>query len=295
MLSPEPGWTVRTQAPLTQWYGNVRLLADSALGQWVRIGLDSGELVWERSYPRANHVCGVTSDTIVATEMYSGGPWTSNFGVYGINLADGEPLWVNHGARLNGLMRALDHVGMFANRWRDSPELVTEEAVWTYDGRVLDPRTGSPLDPAPAKPPALADKSDPSRTFYYERRLPLSQGRSLIRIDTSGLGTLSVALSAPDGTLLWRRDWPRGVRGNYYSHRIVGDHLVVMVNGAESALEVVRLGDGDLIQHLRCAGSEAKPARIEDADERGVLISDQGHVLRWYPLLHEGLYRSPAP
>lgn len=292
MFNPEPAWTIRAQAPLTQWYGHVRLLEDSALGQWIRVSLDSGEIIWERSYARANHICGVAKRTIIASEMRSGGPWTADFGVYALDLGDGEPLWTNHGKWLNPLLRMLDHVGLINNQLRDSPELVHEDGVWTRDGRVLDLRTGEPLRPAPPKPAPLADLGDRSRALYFDKQVELGQGRRLLKHPSTLPDTLSVTLVDASGQPLWRREWPRGVRSNYYSHRLVGDHLVVVVHGTEPSVDVVSLSDGATLQSLRGPG---RATRIEDADDRGILLSDGDRRLCWYPVASKGLYRQPAP
>ena len=143
MLEEEPRWTCAARGPVTQWYGHVILLDEFVLGQWVCIRRDDGTPLWERRFRRANTVAGVQNGVIVASEMPSDGPWTVDFGCYGIGLTTGRLLWVSHRDGLWGrVVRALDYVPGFTNELRDAPVRVYPDEVICRSGRVLDIHTG---------------------------------------------------------------------------------------------------------------------------------------------------------
>src|SRR5262249_7436635 len=95
-------------------------------------------------------VVGLTEDVAVASETRSDGPWTADFGCYGISLKTGDLLWASHAAGLWGrVLRLLDSVPFFTNDLRDTPARVRGNEVICNSGRVLDVHTGADLRRVP--------------------------------------------------------------------------------------------------------------------------------------------------
>jgi len=95
---------------LTRWYGYVDYDGDYVTGQWFSLDADTGKEHGFRRFFRPNSVCGVDPDVIVAHETRSDGPWTFDFGIYGIHARSGELMWTSHDRGLWGrFLRCLDY------------------------------------------------------------------------------------------------------------------------------------------------------------------------------------------
>src|SRR3954470_22795843 len=143
MIEPDLIWTFGVRQRLTDGYGHVELLPHHVLGQWFCVDRATGRRAWERRFFRPNNVVGIADGVIVASEMRSDGPWTADFGCYGISLESGRLLWTSHADGWWGrFVRMLDFVPGFTNELRDAPVDVTGCRCTCGSGRVLDVRTG---------------------------------------------------------------------------------------------------------------------------------------------------------
>jgi hypothetical protein len=136
-------WTYTNPRGLTKWYGHVDYYGNYVIGQWFSLDADTGSEYWSRDIFRANTVFGVAHDVIVASETRSDGPWTVDFGIYGIDARTGELRWSSHGRGWWGrVLRLLDYVPGFTNELRDTPRKLTGDCIITFKGRTLDFQTG---------------------------------------------------------------------------------------------------------------------------------------------------------
>jgi hypothetical protein len=127
--------------------------------------------LWDRRIRRADTIRGIQDGVIVASEMRSDGPWTLDFGCYGIDLETGTLLWVSHRDGLYGtIVRVLDYLPGFTNELRDSPHEIRAGEVVCKSGRVLDLRTGRLLRrmSRDALPP-YRERTDPAWRLYDTR------------------------------------------------------------------------------------------------------------------------------
>ncbi len=146
MVNPTPQWSVTAHYSLTDWYGHVHLLPNKVLGQWICVDRLEGKILWEKRFARPNTICGVEQNVIVASEKRSDGPWTLDFGCYGISVETGKLLWTSHGQGSWGkLLRVCDFVPGSTNEFRDSPHHLENGECFCTSGRVLDVSTGADL------------------------------------------------------------------------------------------------------------------------------------------------------
>jgi hypothetical protein len=159
VIDSTPSWTFTARYPLTQWYGHVHLLSSKVLGQWACFDRHDGSLVWEQGLWRPNTIVEIQDGIIVATEMRSDGPWTADFGCYGISLDTGKLLWTSHGSGWWGrFLRLLDFVPGFTNDLRDDPNFVQGQECFCNSGRIIDLHSGKDVRRIPR---GDVDKSAP--------------------------------------------------------------------------------------------------------------------------------------
>ncbi len=225
MITNSPTWSCTAKYSLTKWYGQVALLDDLVLGQWICIQRSNGHILWERGFWRPNAVVGVTDDVIVATETRSDGPWTCDFGCYGISLRTGELIWVSHRNGLWGkIVRLFDYIPAFTNELRDRATSVQDGVVFCESGRVLDVRTGAflrrvpkaglpsgvhwgfhkTLDPALRFPKSTEEPPPPAHVnddCYVTRFPPPNLHRKIVPLDEGQ--NASLYGTTADGSLKW--------------------------------------------------------------------------------------------
>jgi hypothetical protein len=281
MLEAMPAWTCTARYTLTQWYGHVHLLPGRALGQWLCIDRSDGHALWQKRFWRPNTIRNVADGVIIASETRSDGPWTLEFGCYGISLETGQLLWTVHARGMWGrLLRLLDFVPAFTNDLRDAPAFVQGSEVVCASGRLLDVRTGR-----------------------EKGRLPIEEVKKHVR-------TLSEALSLNNGCP--RNTWARVRRyfdlantgyhlgGNYYSYRYAAPFVYLMVSEERQLRDVpgkpdcvvsnptvyhlltLDLDRMSIVQDFRVADGKLEECRIEDMDEAGLLVSVDQRQVRYY-------------
>lgn len=231
-------WTYENDRGLTQWYGHVEYYGDYIVGQWFVLDADTGQEYWSRSFLRANTVCGVSHHVIIASETRSDGPWTLDFGIYGIDAKTGSLLWTNHGRGLWGkLFRCFDHVPGFTNDFRDAPEHVVGEYVLTARNRILDVRTGHERRAVQLE--AKTTKRSRAEQFYDNNTLLLGKGD---RLKVEGpRDDFSIFRVDKDGLELWRfsaRERSLYCEGNYYSYRLNDDRIYIILGDAPKYVPV---------------------------------------------------------
>jgi hypothetical protein len=234
MIEPTPRWTFTTRYTLRQWYDHVHLLPTRALGQWCCLDRKDGRLLWERWLLRPNTIRGVTEEVIVASETRSDGPWTMDFGCYGISMRTGRLLWTSHARGWWGpVVRLLDYVPGFTNELRDTPHHVVDNEVFCESGRVLDVETGKDLRRVtPEEVGRFQEpRSEAQRLCNGERiRVGDNWWLSHKKEDDGQPGRFRLCLLEGDGTVLWEFDihttgmhLPWSV--NFYSYRYVSDRF----------------------------------------------------------------------
>lgn len=314
MLNPQPAWTFASKRPLTQWYGHVHLLPDVAVGQWFCVDRDSGELKWQRRYFRPTTIVGFDSDVIVASEMRSDGPWTASFGCYGISLADGRLLWTSHRAGIWGrLVRWLDFIPGFTNDLRDAAAHVAAGKVYCDSGRVLDVTTGRLLDridPGSAERPQA--KPSVGSQFYRSGTEPTHPAIQVApdlflrhAQETEGWqrGNLQIAAETQSGNRLWTfsiDQLGRHSTSNYYSYRLAPPYLYLIVSDEPNLkphptkrhyvehnptlwhVVTLDIRSGRIVQDFSLGKEKSHECRIEDVDDRGLLISDAERRLSYF-------------
>lgn len=324
MIDPQPRWQFVAKRSLTKWYGHVHLLSDRALGQWFCLERESGEWLWERSICRANSIAGIAADVIVASEMRSDGPWTADFGCYGISLTTGELLWTSHGSGTWGIfLRILDFVPGFTNDLRDSPHRIQGTECFCRSGRVIDVRDGRLLRRVSGE--ELEQHVRPSTDFDrlaetgYRVDAPsrigigpdawLScrrDGEAARRI----AGRVRFFETRDDGSELWSFDLAQTrFAGNGHSWRFcsaVGTRpsvIYIVVSDAPNRapdpkrrphfvvpcrttyrLLTLDASEGQIVQEV-VLGRADSDCRIEDVDESGLLVSFDHRRLHYFDRL----------
>jgi hypothetical protein len=305
MVRSSPRWSVTTQRGLTQWYGHVHLLREHALGQWCCVDRGTGRLLWERRLGRPNTIRGVTEGIIIASETRSDGPWTFDFGIYGIELATGAVLWTSHGDGGWGrFLRALDAIPGFTNELRDSPQHVTGAICRTEKGRLLDVATGHTLRrPPDQRPTPLEPHCDAHRLFSTGETRLAELGTLLLGAPGRGpvKGWTAEArgrffLETPDGTTLWQftvAEHRRFMEWNLGAFRLAGRFIylvtadrpstvprpgarpgVHMRNGpALHELWTLDVESGEVLQRIPLGSAPSHVCRMEDLDDRSLLVS----------------------
>lgn len=323
MIVEQATWSFMSRMPLTQWYGHVSLLNDRVVGQWLCLRRTDGTLLWQRRLRRANTILDVVHDVIVATEIRSDGPWTLDFGCYGISLHTGEVLWISHGEGLRGILgRLFDYVPGFTNSMRDSPAAVDRECVYCQSGRVLDVRSGmmlhrvSKAEILPLKPRAFRRRIQ-SLTILSDRgalqSIPLLVDDDLFLTRAVPLNTQPQTISASpeiddslyaisgNGKLRWQfRATDLGYYGGVIPFTFVPPFIYVVVSDSPPIVPIrpdqpllvrsnpgtwhaltLDVVTGSVLQDVVLGHSE-DGARIEDADDRGVLFSLAQRLLMYH-------------
>lgn len=290
-------WTYSSSRKLTQWYGNVGYYGQYVIGQWFVLDANTGSEYWSRTFFRPNTICGCSADTIVASETRSDGPWTADFGIYGIDAKTGALLWTNHARGAWGtLLRALDRVPGFTNDFRDSPARIVGECVATSRGRNLDIRTGQERQQSQENIVIQKEADSQAQILYksgFQNGKPLELDGDTLKIQ-GARDQFSVIRTDKNGHVSWRFDAQEQslhVDGNYYSHRyhdgriyiILGDapHYVptpnkpryVQENPANYQLGILDVKTGKCDQYPLNLGKHRKECRIEDVGNSRILIS----------------------
>ena len=301
----EPRWTYSNASGLRKWYGHVDYYGPYVIGQWFTLDADSGKEHWSRKSLRANTICGCSHDVIVASEMRSDGPWTADFGIYGISAQTGAMLWINHGRGLWGkLLRCFDYVPGFTNEFRDRPKCIVDQHVVTERGRVLEILTGIDCPSLRLECPETTERSRPAQKFYDNKSL--SFNGNTIKVE-GHRHEFCIIRSGNDGNeLLWRfaaKDRSVYVDGNYYSYRIhngfifiiLGDApnyvpisdskpLFVKPNPANYQMGVLNVSSGNCELFPLLDAKQRKECRIEAIRDSRMLISCDGSQLTEYEI-----------
>jgi hypothetical protein len=313
MVEVTPSWRFTSRATLWQWYGHVHLLQSRVLGQWVCLDRSDGRVLWEKRFCRANTICEVAGGVIVASETRSDGPWTADFGCYGISLETGELLWTSHaGGNRGRLLRLFDFVPCFTNELRDSPAFAQGGEVVCTSGRVLDVRTGRDTRRIPSEEVRGHKRPQSEAWTLYQGRLQNAYTRVRLpngswlshkpRPEEGAVIGFRLYLLGDDGSVRWDFDLAATgyhIAGNYSSYRYATPFLYLVVseerqqrdvagrpgyalpNAAVYRLLTLNLNDESLVQDFRLEDSKVTECRIEDVDDAGLLISLDARQL-WY-------------
>jgi len=311
MINPERLWTFTAHHALRGFYDHVRLLPARVLGRWFCVDRRDGRALWERRHGRPDSVVGIGDDMIVAAEMTSAGMWTGQLGCYGISLATGELRWTSHANGWWGrVLRGLDFLPFFSNELRDAPIRVEGLECTCASGRVLDVRTGRqvrriPRENVPNQVPAQTDVEqlyagkflDVPTAVLVSEELWLSHPPSHRQVP----GDFALHARADDGTVRWRFDLrATGYHmsdQNYFAYRYVRPFVYIVVseepcrrphptqehyvvpNPTFFHLLVVDARNGVIIQDIRLGDRRREECRIEDVDDRSILMSAGLNVL----------------
>lgn len=298
-------WTYRNPRGLTDWYGHVDYFDQYVIGQWFVLDSDTGVEYWSHRFLRANNIVDCQNGIIVASEMRSDGPWTVDFGIYGIDVQTGKILWINHGRGILGVaLYCCDFVPGFTNELRDAPEAIVDNLVVTRRGRCLDIRTGRECQPTATKAPPF-DRSSLASQLYHNKTLEVDG--DTISVDGHD-DNFSISRRDANSALKWcfhAKDHSAHVGGNYFTYRlhngfvfiIVGDapsHLPVRAdkpwfvrsNSANYRLLILNISNGDIQASALELGTPCKECRIEAFRDSRVLISFDRRALAEYEFLH---------
>ncbi|WP_038164849.1 hypothetical protein [Verrucomicrobium sp. BvORR106] len=298
----KPRWTYSNVRGLTQWYGHVDYYGPYVIGQWFALDAETGTEHWSHKFHRPTSVCDCAHDVIIATESRSDGPWTADFGIYGIDAPTGKLLWTNHGRGFWGrLLRCLDFVPGFTNEFRDTPKCIVDQYVITWSGRILDIRTGLPCPSANVCAPEEDHWSAPERVLYEKRCLEIDGDDLLVQ----GAGEeFEILRRHKDGRVIWQfaaRERSFHVDGNYYSYRLHGGRIFIILgdapnyvpikasnpmhvkpNPANYHLGVLDVSSGECKIHRLTDTEQRTGCRIEAIREDRILISCEGTQLLEY-------------
>jgi hypothetical protein len=308
MIEPIPQWIFIAQHQLTLWYGHVHLLPCHVLGQWFCVDRETSRPLWEHAISPANAVSGVTDGVIIASQTVSIGPGTWHEGCYGIALDTGLPLWA-----LDADAPSLVHEGecvcssgqIVAARdgrplRRITPEQVREGELRRFNHHVSD---------AYAFYRTRIGGRHPKRVringvgWLTHRRVPNERVRDGFRL---------YAIGDPD-EVIWSFDLATTGYSighcNYFSYRLEGRHVYVVASenpeptAARSSgwgrllpttrkyptpipavfhLLVLELSGGTVVQDIRFNDEPVEACRIEDVDDRSILVSVGSRELRCY-------------
>jgi hypothetical protein len=307
MLETKARFKFDSRWGLTQWYGHVQLLPEHVLGQWFCIDRSTGRVLWERRMGRADTVCGVSQGVIVASETRSDGPWTADFGCYGISLESGQRLWTSHADGAWGhVLALLDRVPGFTNELRDVPTRVEGGECVCRSGRVLDVKTGKQVRRISREEAAFKSAAPTDAEVLYEGRMRVRLGanRWLSRraFKDEEIGGMHLKLHVVDDD--WKEVWKfsPGENGyysgesNFFSYRYQQGYVYMVVTDAKVNqtplpggdmervnFRVVTLdvGTGKIVQDVPIGDRAYAHCRIEDVDDTGMLVSAEGKCL-WY-------------
>ncbi len=306
LIDSAPSWTFTAKHPLTQWYGHVHLLPDRVLGQWVCLDRHDGSPIWERRLWRPNTICDVHDGVIVATEMRSDGPWTADFGCYGISLDTGELLWTSHGRGWWGIfLRMLDFIPGFTNDLRDDPHHVRGQECFCNSGRIIDLHSGRDVRRIPRSDidKFAPDASDDSILHCAKHdveflRVGIGEDRWLAHRrpedvpGSTGFLASAFQLCLLDGgnSVIWFFDLAStGYHFNSYRYTAPFVYVVVsegdqkrdhptiphavLPNATKYHVLTLELDRGTVVQDILIDGRPLAHCRLEDADGGGLLIS----------------------
>lgn len=296
-------WSVTARHQLFQWYGKVQMHGGHAFGQWICVDTSTGGLVWERKLKRPNTIVGIDQGIIVASEMRSDGPWTADFGVYGISAGTGAVLWSAHREGLLGqICAALDRVPGFTNEIRDAPIGLVDGEVHCRSGRVLNLQTGQCVRRNAEE--AQRRTMQISVALQDQRDFTTAHGRLIISTATAEKHHRFDVLMRQAESRRWSfsaEEHGVFVRSNIHSWRVYEDHLLMIVSAEPDTLAVradqpfivrsqpthrelwgIRLEDGVIGLRVPLTLSPVFECRIEDADEQYVLISSDNSRLSCY-------------
>lgn len=321
MIDPKPSWSFTAKEHLRLSYGHVHLLTDHVVGQWFVLNRNSGERLWERDFRRVNTIFEITNGVILVAETRSDGPWTADFGCYGISLATGAMLWRWYGCGVRGaLARLFEQLPAVTNELRPGFYGVRGTEVATAQGHILDLLTGKLLrHESPISIPKKdynvrsaaqkvydGDAVEIGQNAFISTREPLtrrekrSNGRTMISTPklTRPFGFV---LRNEQGRVIW--DWSPEDLGlhpltRYYGWRLVRSKLLVLggeeppkiptvpdslrMRATKYHLIVLNALDGDVTENVSISDEWAESCRIEDVDEKGVLISRNNRCLDYY-------------
>lgn len=310
MIEHVPLWTFISKRPLTKWYGHVHLLPDRVVGQWFCADRVTGELDWQARLLRPNTICGFDSGVIVASEMRSDGPWTADFGCYGISLESGRLLWASHGSGIWGrIVRLLDFVPGFSNELRDTPHHVADGKVFCNSGRVLDVKTGKLLHRMDAKKIQSHEKQwsigaefAASGVERHHPRVKVADDMFLRHAqETEGWqrGTLEIAAETESGDSLWTFSIKQLDR-HICSYRLFPPFLYMLVSDEPNSkphptkkhlalpnptrwhFVTLSIETGEVTQDFRLGDEKHVDLGIEDLDADGLLIIKDNKELAYY-------------
>jgi outer membrane protein assembly factor BamB len=311
MVHETPAWRYQTQHTITLGYGHVHLLPNHVLGQWFCVEREGGRVLWDRKVSAADSVIGVSEGVVIASETRMSGPCTYTFGVFAVSLDTGELLWTSHTAKggTRGFAGAL--LSWFGIANEDHATGVRGSECITAVGRVMDIHTGKEVRRVtPTEDwPAFWKATSPARALYERHPVDCGSGR-ILRHGLPGApkkvggfpdGTFNLFLSDAEGRALWSFDIANSgyhIRGNYFSYRYSNGCVYMMVsdrpqsvpidprkplfvkdNPAQYFLWVLDVDTGQVCQKIRVTEAEATHCRIEDVDDRAVLVSCDGLAL----------------
>lgn len=234
----QPRWTYSNGRRLTQWYGHVDYYGPYVIGQWFALDAESGEEFWSGRFRRPTTVFGMAQDVIVASETRSDGPWTIDYGIYGIDVKSGALRWTNHGRGFwNTICRLLDHVPGFTNEIRDAPKSMAGDYLVTRKERILDIRSGRQRFGVPFE--VEPDARGRAERFYDDKSISVQNDDVLV---VEGLRD-DFALFRLDasGRQRWEfraKDLESFVRADYYSYRLVGGNVLLILGDAPDCVPI---------------------------------------------------------
>jgi len=285
---------------MTQHYGHARLLPGHVLGMWFLIDRDSGAPLWQRAFDRPNHLVGVANQTIIASETVQVGCGWANHGCFALSLATGELIWASHG-----------------DDGTDSPTALVGDEVVCDRGRVLALRDGRLRRHIPREEAREIEHrwlveplAAPPKELYFRRSkaraIPWGEAGWLALKKTKGAlskDSLRLILTDNAGVPVWTFD--STTTGyvinhyNFYACRLVGSYFYVVAAEAHNTLPApppdyvkripttyhlltVELQRGTVCQDLLLSDHPITTCRIDDADERALIISTDEQQLDYY-------------
>jgi len=293
---------------MTRHYGHARLLPGHVLGMWFLLDRDSGAPLWQRTFDRPNHLVGVSDQTIIASETVQVGCGWANQGCFAISLATGELTWTSHGDDATDRPTAL--VG-------DEVVCDSGRVLALQDGRLL---RYIPHEEAReiASRWHFARLQSPANELYFRSFRPrrgrgpndwaISWGDAgwlALKKTKGALSRDSLRLTLTDdlGEPVWTFDsTTTGYVINHYNFcacRLVGSHFYVVAAERPNTLPApppdyvkripttyhlltVELQRGTIVQDLLLADHPITTCRIEDADERALIINADEQELNCY-------------
>ncbi|QDV56246.1 hypothetical protein Mal33_22280 [Rosistilla oblonga] len=242
--------------------------------------------------------------------MRSDGPWTADFGCYGISLENGRLLWASHGSGYWGhIVRLLDFVPGFTNELRDTPRYVEDGKVFCNSGRVLDVKTGKLLRKvAPEdvrsheKPLSIGAKFAGSGVDRHHPRVRVANDLFLRHAQEAEgwqRGTLEIAAETEMGDSLWRFSIKQLGR-HIGSYRLVPPFIYMLVSDEPNSkphptkkhyalpnptrwhFVTLTIETGEVIQDFSLGDEKHSECRIEDVDTEGLLIRRENKKLTYY-------------